>query len=68
MKNFRECSDTEEALPIHTGMFERHRVRSLKMLLSDVLTAEISYHCRAVEELSLVLSSLTEIKEEQATE
>jgi hypothetical protein len=34
-------------------------------MLSDLLTADIAYHCRAVEELSLALASLSEIKEEE---
>lgn len=42
----------EEALCLHAQLFERHRVRSIKDLLASLLHSEITYHCKAIEELT----------------
>lgn len=60
----RLTSDIERTLPVHSEMFEVHRVKSIKTVLSTVLAAELKYHCRAVEEISAALASLKDIPEE----
>jgi hypothetical protein len=65
LNDFRLTQSSENALPIHTHMFEKHRIKSLKKILTIILTAELKYHCKAVEEISLVLSSLKDITEEK---
>ena len=35
----------------------------MKLLLSTVLKAELKFHCKAVEEISSVLSSLKEVED-----
>jgi len=46
----------DPSLPIHSSFFEQYRVKSMKKIIRKVLTTEIQYHCRVVEELSAVLS------------
>lgn len=56
-----ELNDTQfiqSTLPVHTKMFEKHRVHSVKRIMSTLLLAEIRYHAKVVEELSQVLASL----------
>lgn len=53
----------EDALPIHMEMFEKHRIGVLKGLLESVIMAELKHHCKAVEDLSGVLSKLKQVKE-----
>ena len=60
----RLTSDIERTLPVHSEMFEVHRVKSVKTLLATVLAAELKYHCRAVEEISSALAALKEIPDE----
>ena len=62
----RLTSDIERTLPVHSEMFEVHRVQSIKTLLATVLAAELKYHCRAVEEISAALAALKEIPDETA--
>ena len=61
----RLTSDIERTLPVHSEMFEVHRVKSIKTLLSTVLAAELKYHCRAVEEISMTLAALKEIPDDE---
>lgn len=51
----------DQSLRIHTELFETHRLKSVKTIISNLLHSEISYHCRAIEELSAVLESLSEV-------
>ena len=53
---------TDQSLRIHSELFEKHRLKSIKKIITNLLYSEISYHCRAVEELSLVLESLSDVK------
>lgn len=55
-------------LPIHVKMFEKHRVNSLKILLSTMLKSELKYHCKVVEELTLVMQELSVINEDDEKE
>lgn len=48
----------DPSLAIHSSFFEQHRLRSMKKVLRRMLTTEIRYHCRVVEELSLVLAAV----------
>ena len=59
----RLTQETEQSLPIHAELFEKHRIRSLKKLLTTILRAELKFHCRAVEDISLVLSSLKDVED-----
>lgn len=59
-----ECGSPEgqfmqSTLHIHTKLFEKYRVRNMKKLMNTLLTAELRYHCRVVEELSVVKASLS---------
>jgi len=51
----------ESLLPVHSRMFEKHRVNHMHSLLLNVVYSEMSYHCRVIEELTPVLESLTSI-------
>lgn len=53
----------QSTLGVHEKMFEKHRVQSLKTLLQGLVNAELRYHCRVVEELSLVLQDLALVDE-----
>ncbi len=53
----------QSTLGVHEKMFEKHRVQSLKKLLQGLVGAELRYHCRVVEELSLVLQDLALVDE-----
>ena len=59
----RLTQETEQSLPIHAELFERHRIRSLKKLLTTILRAELKFHCKAVEDISLVLTSLKDVED-----
>ena len=52
---------TDQSLRIHSELFEKHRLKSIKKIITNLLYSEISYHCRVVEELSLVLQSLSNV-------
>jgi len=58
---------SNQALPIHASLFESHRIKSMKNLFSNLLHSEIRYHCRAIEELSVVLESIANIETEEST-
>lgn len=45
-------------------MFEKHRIKSIKDILKNILTCELKFHCKAIEEISLVLASLKDICED----
>jgi hypothetical protein len=45
-------------------LFEKHRTKALKKILITILNAELRFHCKAVEEISLVLTSLRGVSEE----
>ncbi len=51
----------QQVLPLHTKLFEEHRQQCILSLVSRMLTSDIRYHCRAVEELSTALAALEEI-------
>jgi FAM92 protein len=57
----RLLADLERSLPVHEELFESHRVKAMKKILSTVLTAELRYHCKAVEQLSAALAALNEV-------
>jgi hypothetical protein len=46
----------DPTLTVHSHFFETHRVKSLKKVLRKLLTTELRYHCKVIEELSAVLS------------
>lgn len=48
----------DPSLAIHSACFEQHRVRTMKKVMRRLLTTEIRFHCRALEELSAVLSAV----------
>lgn len=62
-------SDTSDAefvqgtLQIHSKMFEKHRLHSMRTLLRTLLSAELRYHCRVVEEVSAVLQELALVED-----
>lgn len=67
-KSTDELNDTQfiqSTLPLHMKMFEKHRVDSMKKLMSTLLLKEIQYHSRALEELSVVLQSLHQIQDDE---
>ena len=51
----------ENALPVHTELFEKFRTQHMKKLVENLLLAELQYHCKAVEELSPMLKKLRNI-------
>lgn len=53
----------QSTLGVHEKMFEKHRVQSMKKVLQGLVAAELRYHCRVVEELSLVLQDLACVDE-----
>lgn len=67
VKSFKnDVTDAEfvqSTLQIHARMFEKHRLRSMKALLRALLTTELRYHCRVVEEISGVLHELALVEE-----
>ena len=60
----RLVQELEHSLPIHANLFEKHRTKALKKILITILNAELRFHCKAVEEISLVLTSLRGVSEE----
>jgi hypothetical protein len=60
----RLTQEAEHTLPIHADLFEKHRIKSLKNMLITILSAELRFHCKAVAEISLVLTSLRDVTEE----
>lgn len=64
-KSSAETSANKEycklVLPIHTAMFDQHRTRSIKEVITGMLRCEIRYHCKAVEELSAVLEAFGDV-------
>ena len=42
-------------LPIHNQLFESHRIKHIRDILEGLLVTELSYHIRAIEELSPML-------------
>ena len=59
----RLTQETEQSLPIHADLFEKHRIKSIKTLLTTILLSELKFHCKAVEDISLVLTSLKDVDE-----
>ena len=49
---------------MHARLFEKHRLKSIKRLLSTTLQAELRYHCRAIEELSAALHAISDLDTE----
>lgn len=65
-----ELNDTQfiqSTLPLHTKMFEKHRVESMKKIMGNLLRSEIKYHAKVVEDLSAVLASLALITDEDTS-
>lgn len=61
-----DITDTQfikSTLPIHAKMFEKHRVHNQLKLFRTLIEAELRYHCKAIEELSLVIRELALIEE-----
>jgi hypothetical protein len=61
-----DMSDAEfvqGTLQIHARMFEKHRLHSMRAVLKTILTAELRYHCRVVEEVSAVLQELALVED-----
>jgi hypothetical protein len=55
---FNETNFVKSSLPIHKKLFEKHRLKTLKLLLETTIKNELFYHCKVVEELSIVLHDL----------
>jgi hypothetical protein len=53
---------SDPTLPLHSHFFETHRAKSMKKVIRRLLTTELKYHCRAIEELSAVLSVIDGIE------
>ena len=51
----------DPSLAIHSACFEQHRTRTMKKVMRRLLTTEMRFHCRALEELSAVLSAVDSI-------
>jgi hypothetical protein len=54
----------DNALPVHAQLFEKHRLKSIKRILSTLLHSELRYHCKVIEELSEVLQSLSDVDDD----
>ena len=52
----REYHDV--VLPIHTSMFDKHRIQSIKKILAILVRCELKIYCKAIEELSSVLQAI----------
>ncbi len=65
-----EADDVDESqyicatLPLHVKMFEKHRLRNLRSIMTELLHRELQFHCRAIEELSVVYESLSRFADE----
>ncbi len=46
------------SLPLHSSLFEKHRLDIIYKLIHNIVHTEISYHIRAIEELSPILALL----------
>lgn len=57
---------TRSTLPLHTKMFEKHRVQSLRKVMTRMVHTELQFHCKAVEELSNVYDALSRFNDEEA--
>jgi hypothetical protein len=55
----------EQLLPIHAALFEEHRIKSIKSLMTSMITAELRVHCRIVEQLSTGLEALSALDPQQ---
>ena len=53
---------TTQSFPIHAMLFEKHRLNSMKRLIGGMLQAELRFHCRAVEELTLATIAMADIE------
>ena len=58
-----DTSFVGSTLPVHVKMFEKHRLRSATSLMASIVETELRYHCKAVEELSLVIALLKKVEE-----
>jgi hypothetical protein len=54
----------EAILPVHSKLFEKHRVIYMKTVLKNMIYAELKYHCRVVELLSPLLTALSTVDDE----
>lgn len=52
-----------QSFPIHADIFEEHRIKSIKKLLSMMLYTEMRYHCKVIEELTEVMNKLEEVED-----
>lgn len=67
-KSKNDASDNEfvrSTLPIHVKMFEKHRIESMRQLISALVACELRYHCRVVEDLSVVLHQLSQVDDDE---
>ena len=51
----------QSTLPVHVKLFEKYRLKSMTSLIISLVETELRYHCKAVEELSSVISLLKKI-------
>mmetsp|Transcript_14016 Transcript_14016/g.20948 ORF Transcript_14016/g.20948 Transcript_14016/m.20948 type:complete len:192 (-) Transcript_14016:124-699(-) len=57
----------QSTLPVHVKLFEKYRLKSMTTLLTNLVETELRYHCKAVEELSSVISLLKKIDDNDPT-
>ena len=50
-----------QSFRIHAKLFEDHRIKSIKKLLSMMLYTELRYHCKVIEELTEVLNTFEDV-------
>jgi len=58
----QRVQQAQDSLPIHSALFEKHRVLHMKQLLETVLMTEMRYHCMALQELSPILQLLATVE------
>ena len=63
MESIDACQHyTEQSFPLHAKLFEKHRLRSIKRIMTTAIRAELKYHCKAIEELTAALNALSEVE------
>ena len=55
----------KSTLPIHSKLFEKHRIQESKQFFKLLLMREIHYHAVALESYSQLLECLAEIEEQE---
>mmetsp|Transcript_35608 Transcript_35608/g.36317 ORF Transcript_35608/g.36317 Transcript_35608/m.36317 type:complete len:219 (+) Transcript_35608:218-874(+) len=66
--NAQRLKHMETALPLHSKLFEQHRVGYMKGLLTNFLFAELRYHCKALEAISPLVEMIANITEDKLSD